>query len=89
MNRHYDPLRPNRIHDGPERYEFTHGTNSVCVYDLATMRFVKEIPVGAKPDCHATSLDNKYLYIACHDGLYCIGQDSLAVSGRDGLPRSQ
>ncbi len=77
--RHFDPLRPNRVHDGPERYEFTHGTASVCVYDLATMRFVTEIPVGEKPDCHATSLDNAYLYIACHDGLYCIGQDSLEV----------
>lgn len=79
MNRHYDPLRPNRIHDSAERYEFTHGAGSVCVYDLATMRFIKEIPVGEKPDCHATSLDNRYLYIACHDGLYCISQNALAV----------
>ncbi len=78
-NRHYDPLRPNRIYDHPERYEFTHGVSSVCVYDLNPLRFVKEIPVGPKPDCHATSSDNAYLYIACMDGLYCIGQDTLAV----------
>lgn len=77
--RHYDPLRPHRTGDVEERYEFTHGSNSVCVYDLATLRFVTEIPVGTKPDCHATSLDNKYLYIACLDGLYCIGQDTLRV----------
>lgn len=43
------------------------------------MNFVKKIPVGIHPDCHATSLDNRYLYIACHDGLYCIDQDILEV----------
>lgn len=77
--RHYEPLRPNRTTDAAERYEFTHGTNSVCVYDINTMAFVKEIPVGTKPDCHATSLNNKYLYIACFEGLYCIDQDLLEV----------
>ncbi len=77
--RHFEPLRPNRITDIEERYEFTHGTDSVCVYDIKTLRFVAEIPVGKKPDCHATSPDNRFLYIACLDGLYCIGQDSLEV----------
>ena len=79
--RHYEPLRPNRMTDAhPDRYEFTHGTNSVCVYDIETMKFVKEIPVGPRPDCHATSLDNSFLYIACRDGLYCIDQSTLEVA---------
>ena len=77
--RHYDPLRPNRTCAGPEKFEFTHGTNSLCVYDINSLHFIHEIPVGDKPDCHATSMDDQYVYIACMDGLYCIGQDSLAV----------
>ena len=79
MSIHYEPLRPNRSRDVKERYEFTHGETSVCVYDIETMEFIKEIPVGTNPDCHATSIDNKYLYIACFEGLYCISQDTLEV----------
>lgn len=79
FSRHFDPLRPNLITDTKEKYEFTHGTNSVCVYDINTMDFVKEIPVGPKPDCHSSSFDNHYLYIACEDGLYCISHKSLNV----------
>jgi len=80
MNKHFEPLRPNRRHDIPEKYEFTHGTESVCVYDLESLDFIKEIPVGPNPDCHATSVDNRFLYIACHDGLYCISQETLEVT---------
>lgn len=76
---HYEPLRPNRTTDIKEKYEFTHGEASVCVYDIETLDFVAEIPVGTHPDCHATSLDNRYLYIACFEGLYCISQDTLTV----------
>ena len=76
---HYEPLRPNRTTDRPEKYEFTHGEASVCVYDIETMDFVKEITVGTNPDCHATSLDNRFLYIACFEGLYCISQETLTV----------
>lgn len=76
---HYEPLRPNRMNDIKERYEFAHGESSVCVYDINTLDFVKEIPVGTNPDCHATSLDNSYLYIACFEGIYCINQDTLRV----------
>lgn len=76
---HYEPLRPNRMNDIKERYEFAHGESSVCVYDINTLDFVKEIPVGSYPDCHATSLDNNYLYIACFEGIYCINQDTLRV----------
>ncbi len=76
---HFDPLRPNRFLCGDERYEFAHGTNSVCVYDIHTLDFVKEIPVGQEPDCHSTSLNNRFLYIACADGLYIISQESLEV----------
>ncbi len=79
MHRHFEPLRPNRFEGGAERYEFAHGTNSVCVYDIRTMDFVKEIAVGAEPDCHATSPDNRLLYMACADGLWCISQESLEV----------
>ncbi len=77
--RHFEPLRPNRSAGTQERYEFAHGTNSVCVYDLQTMDFVKEIPVGQEPDCHATSMDNRWLYMACADGLWVISQESLEV----------
>ena len=57
--KHYDPLRPNRALGIHDRYEFTHGTDSVCVYDIDTLDFVTEIPVGVRPDCHSTSCDNK------------------------------
>ena len=81
MNRiHFEPLRSNRFFGVPDRYEFTHGTGSVNVYDIKTLDFVKEIPVGTKPDCHATSPDNRYLYIACLEGLYCIDQQTLEVA---------
>ena len=79
FTRHYDPLRPNRALGIADRYEFTHGRDSVCVYDIDKLDFIKEIPVGVRPDCHSTSCDNKYLYIACIGGLYIIGQDSLRV----------
>lgn len=80
--RHFEPLRPDRVTDLKERYEFTHGTNSLCVYDLDSLQFITEIPVGEKPDCHATSMAGKYVYIACRNGLYCISQDSLRVARR-------
>jgi len=67
---HYEPLRPHRSVGVQERYEFTHGTNSVCVCDINTMAFVKEI-CSKKPDRHATSKNNCYLYMACRGGLYC------------------
>lgn len=76
---HFEPLRPHRSLSVDERYEFAHGTNSVCVYDIHTMDFVKEISVGVEPDCHSTSLNNRYLYTACAEGLWCISQDSLEV----------
>ena len=77
---HYDPLRPHRALAVADRWEFTHGTNSVCVYDIATLAFVKEIPVGERPDCHATSCDNRWLYVACKAGLYVIDQETLEVA---------
>ena len=77
---HFEPLRPNRSIGSLEKYEFTHGTNSVCVYDIHTLDFLTEIPVGIEPDCHATSLDNRFLYMACADGLWCISQESLEVA---------
>lgn len=78
-SRYYDPLRPNRALGPADRYEFAHGTNSLCVYDIETLDFVTEIPVGQRPDCHCTSIDNRYVYIACQDGLWCIDQSSLRV----------
>jgi len=75
--KYFEPLRPNRFYGVKENYEFTHGTNSICVYDIATLDFIKEIPVGIRPDCHATTCDNNYLYVACQTGLYCISQESL------------
>jgi len=80
MSRHFEPLRPNRFAGVDDKYEFTHGTNSVCVYDINTMDFVKEIPVGVEPDCHSTSMSNRWLYMACADGLWCIDQESLEVA---------
>jgi len=79
MHMHFEPLRPNRFLGGEERYEFAHGTNSVCVYDIRTLEFVKEIPVGVEPDCHSTSMDNRFLYMACSGGLWIISQESLEV----------
>ena len=76
---HYEPLRPGRAMGNKDKYEFTHGTESGCVYDAETMDFVKEIKVGTKPDCHAANMDNSYLYIACLEGIYCISQDTLEV----------
>jgi DNA-binding beta-propeller fold protein YncE len=76
---HFDPLRPNRVYGPVDRYEFAHGTNSVCIYEIDSLDFVKEIAVGERPDCHGTSVDNRYLYIACADGLHCIDQDTLEV----------
>lgn len=78
--RHFEVLRPNRFLFQHERYEFAHGTNSICVYDINTMNFIKEIPIGKEPDCHAVSMNNRYLYIACIDGgLYCLDQESLEI----------
>lgn len=77
--RHYEPLRPNRYYGVEDKYEFTHGQESVCVYDIKTFDYIKEISVGKRPDCHCTSVNNKYLYIACEDGLWCIDQGSLEV----------
>lgn len=80
MSSHYfDPLRPNRALGPADRYEFAHGTDSLCVYDFETLDFVTEIPVGKRPDCHCTSVDNRYVYIACQDGLWCIDQSTLKV----------
>ncbi len=81
-SRHFEPLRPHRVLDYEERYEFTHGESSVCVYDIDNMDFITEIEVGPRPDCHATSMDNRYIYIACEDGLYCIDQHDLEVKVR-------
>ncbi len=74
---HFEPLRPNRTTSVNEKYEFTHGKESVCVYDIHTLDFVKEIPVGERPDCHATSLDNRYLYMASFSGIHVIDQTTL------------
>lgn len=76
---YFDPLRPNRALGAADRYEFAHGTNSLCVYDIETLDFVAEIPVGERPDCHCTSISNRYVYIACADGLFCIDQNTLKV----------
>lgn len=76
---HYEPLRVNRMLGAPEPYEFTHGAASVCVYALPDMDFIREIPVGTKPDCHALSGNGKWLYIATLDGLYAISVEELAV----------
>ncbi len=76
---HFEPLRPHRSFGAAEKYEFTHGERSVCVYDIDSMDFVKEIEVGTFPDCHATSVDGKYLYIACFEGIYVISIEKLAV----------
>lgn len=76
---HFEPLRPNRADCGNEKYEFTHGNDSVWVYDIKNLDPVCQIAVGERPDCHATTIDNKYVYIACKQGLYCISQESLEV----------
>lgn len=77
--KHYDPLRPNRAFGPSDVYEFTHGVDSVCVYDIETMDFLKEIKLGERPDCHGTSVNNRYLYMACADGLYCVDQNTLEL----------
>ena len=77
---HFEPLRPSRSVCTDEKYEFAHGTNSICAYDIRTLDFAREIPVGIEPDCHATSPDNRFLYVACADGLWCISQESLDVA---------
>lgn len=77
---HYEPLRPHRALGIPDRWEFTHSTDSVCVYDATTLRFEKEIPVGERPDCLATSCDNRWLYVACRAGLFVIDQETLEVA---------
>jgi hypothetical protein len=79
---HYDPLRPHRARGIADRWEFTHGTDSICVYDIASLALAKEIPVGERPDCHATSCDNRWLYVACKAGLYVIDQETLEVARR-------
>ncbi len=76
---HYEFLRPHRFFGVPDKYEFAHGNGTICVYDAETMAFVKEIPVGTRPDCHATSADGRFLYVACFEGLYCIDLERLAV----------
>lgn len=78
--KHYDPLRPNRAFGYADIYEFTHGVDSVCVYDIETMDFLTEIKLGERPDCHGTSVNNRYLYMACADGLYCVDQNTLKVA---------
>ncbi len=79
MSTHYEPLRPNRMRDIEEKYEFAHGVESICVYDIHTLDFIKEIHAGPNPDCHATSADNRYLFVATFDGLVCIDQEKLEV----------
>lgn len=77
---HFEPLRPNRsLNDLPEQYEFAHGKDSICVYDINTMEFIKEIPVGRHPDCHATTADNRYLYLATWDGTCVLDQNTLEI----------
>lgn len=78
--KHFDPLRPNRVADVPERYEFTRGSECICVYDINTMDFVKQVKVGPRPDCHSTSMKNRWLYMACADGLHILDQDSLEIA---------
>ena len=77
--RHFEPLRPGRSVGSNEKYEFAHGFECINVYDIHTLAFIKSIPVGKKPDCHAATLSNKYLYVACLDGLYIIDETTLTV----------
>ncbi|MDR1901288.1 MAG: hypothetical protein LBQ88_03260 [Treponema sp.] len=79
MARHFEPLRPYRYFGIPDKYEFAHGVASLCAYDAQNLAFVKEIPIGTFPDCHAVSGDNRYVYIACREGLYMISADTLEV----------
>ena len=69
---YYDPLRPNRSVGVVSEYEFVRGNKSVLIYMLPEMKFITEIEVGERPDCHSTTQDGKYLYIACGDGLHAI-----------------
>jgi len=73
MHRHFEPLRPNRILGRPDKYEFTHGTNSVCVYDIRTLDFVKEIPVGAN--------DQVYVYGCSGNGALVRFTDIAKIGG--------
>ena len=77
---HYDPLRPNRYFGNPDPYEFAHGKNSLLVYRSDTLDFVKEIPVGKGPDCHALTCSGKILYLATLDGTYLIDTETLEVA---------
>ena len=77
---HYDPLRPNRALGISDRYEFTHGAESICIYDINTMDFIKEVKAGPRPDCHSTSLSNRWLYMACGDGLHILDQNTLEIA---------
>ena len=78
--RHFEPLRPNRsMTDDFEPYEFAHGVDSLCVYKKDTMDFVKELPVGHNPDCHATTISNRYLYLATLEGVFVLDQLSLTI----------
>lgn len=76
---HFEPLRPGRNTCRAEKYEFAHGNDSICAYDINSLDFITEIPVGKTPDCHAATISNKYLYVACMDGLYIIDQQTLSV----------
>lgn len=62
-----------------EPFEFAHGVNSLCIYRRDTLDFVKEVPVGCKPDCHATTISNHYLYLATLEGVYVLDQKSLEI----------
>ena len=78
MQPYFDPLRPHRTtHE--IAYEFTHGLQTLMACRLTDMAFVREISVGPRPDCHATTCCGRYVYIACEDGLYAVDTDSLEV----------
>ena len=75
----HDPLRPHRAAGVPERWEFAIGADTICAYRLPSLDFERQIPVGRRPDCHATTQDNRWLYVACRSGLYVLSQESLEV----------
>ena len=54
---HYEPLRPNRAMGIKDKYEFTHGDGTVCVYDIETMDFVIH-QFTATIFCHKLFSDN-------------------------------
>ena len=76
---HFDPLRPNRFFGNPDPYEYAHGKGTLCVYDRKTLQFVKEIPVGRGPDCHALTCSGRFLYLATLEGTYVISTETLEV----------